>query len=210
MKIDKSYTRHLLDSISRLEDEKAFESLFKLFYDRLLVFSLNYVHSKELAEEVISDVFMKIWSNRHHLHSIDNIETYLYIATKNQSLNYAHQLSVYKISPLKEANLQDLINPFDPEKELELCELQFDLNLAIESLPAQCKMVFKLIKEDGFKYKEVAQILNLSVRTVETQLVRAIKKLDAALIYHTSSRKKASQGSGTSMISLLLVFLFFL
>jgi RNA polymerase sigma-70 factor (ECF subfamily) len=74
-----------------------------------------------------------------------------------------------------------LIDLNDPSKELEWKEIYFRLNQAIDELPDQCRTVFKLIKEEGFRYKQVAEILNISPRTVETQLFRAIKKLDKVI-----------------------------
>jgi RNA polymerase sigma-70 factor (family 1) len=190
--MDKPYLLHLLQRISAQNDQRAFETLFKLFHQRLLRFSLHYVHNREQAEEIVSDVFVKLWNNRHTCTGIAHPETYLFIAVKNQSLNYVNQASGHSVSPVNEAELDTLIDAFDPEKELELRELQFDIDLAVESLPAQCKVVFKLIKEDGLKYKEVAQILNISVRTVETQLVRAMQKLDIALTPHISASKSGN------------------
>lgn len=209
MKASKDYICHLLHRLSHEEDEKAFEALFKLFYDRLIHFSLNYVLSRELAEEVISDVFVKIWNNRKELGAIANLETYLYVAVKNQSLNYCSRLSGYVVSPSGGLVLDNFHDTFDPGKELEFRELQFDLNKAVEDLPTQCRVVFKLIKEDGFKYKEVAEILGLSTRTVETQLTRALKKLSVALAAYLPSRKN-KRGPGLLSLTMLLSVSFFL
>ncbi|RYG05341.1 MAG: sigma-70 family RNA polymerase sigma factor, partial [Chitinophagaceae bacterium] len=84
-----------------------------------------------------------------------------------------------------------VINANDPAKELEWKEIAFELEKAIETLPHQCRTVFRLIREDGLRYKQVAEILNVSPRTVETQLFRAVKKLDKILQAHQSfSRNK--------------------
>lgn len=209
MKASKEDIEHLLNHISQTDDEKAFALLFKLFYARLLNFSLLYVHTPEVAEEVISDVFVKVWNNRRDLAQITNLETYLYVAVKNQSLNYVSRFSGYFVSPATALPLDCLVDTFDPEKELELRELQFDIDQAVESLPTQCKVVYKLIKEDGFKYKEVAEILNLSVRTVETQLARALKKLSVALDPYLASRKDKRKASPLPLTTLLLFSPFF-
>lgn len=187
MKADQSYLNYLIFQISEKDDEKSFELLFKLLYKRLNNFSYNFVHSRELAEEIVSDVFIKLWNNRKKLSHIEAIDTYLYIATKNQSLNQISYLSSHHLSSDKDQiELNNFVDNFDPEKEFELSQLISDINLAVDSLPSQCKTVYKLIREDGFKYKQVAEILNISVRTVETQLVRAMKKLSIALKSHTS------------------------
>ncbi len=174
----------LLHSVCTLDDEKAFETLFRLFYSRLFRFAQQYVHSRELAEEVVSDVFVKLWNNRKEMLRIEKLETYLFTAVKNQSLNYFHQASSHAGSALPDSSSDHLVYTFDPGCELEWKELQAGLETAIDKLPVQCRMVFKLIKEEGLSYKETAEILNISPRTVETQLVRALRKISVALSPH--------------------------
>jgi RNA polymerase sigma-70 factor (ECF subfamily) len=173
------------------------------------------VHTKEVAEEVVSDVFVKIWNTRKSIKEIQNIESYLFVSVKNQSLNCisADARSSIHISHTETPDLRAFMDVFDPEKELELQELQFNINLAIESLAPQCKAVFKLIKEDGLKYKEVAEILGVSVRTVETQLIRALQRLDTALTPYIESKLKQrknnnhASSSARSVSKLILSFL---
>lgn len=197
MKQDKEFLRSLLLSIVREDDEKSFEKLFVLFYRRLVSFSNHYVHSYEVAEEAVSEVFVKVWNNRKSLHKVQNIETYLFTAVKNQSLNYRSrvELSSINVSAGKMPDLSDVIDVFDPEQALELQELQYTINLAIESLSPQCKAIFKMIREDGLRYKEVADILNISWRTVETQFMRALKKLDAILSPYLDRKLRSSAPS---------------
>lgn len=171
----------LLESICKNDDQQSFEELFKLFYPRLLNFCTQYVKHKEPAEEIVSEVFVTCWINRKSLSQIQNPETYLFIAVRNRSLNYLKHFSKYRVTYLEEIGVNRLVNSWDPAQELERKESLFKMDQAIESLPLQCRIIFKLIKEDGLKYKEVAEILNLSPRTVEAQLVRAMKKLDKIL-----------------------------
>lgn len=195
MKEDKQYLNHLCNAIRENDDDRAFAKLFKLLYKRLVSFSLNYVHSRALAEEAVSDVFYKFWTNRHSIINIQDVESYLYIAVKNQSLNYlkSNSHSFIQISESEELNISSFVEAFDPEKELEMRELIHHINIAVDTLPTQCKAVFRLIKEDGFKYKQVAQILNISPRTVETQLMRALKRLDIALTIFVNKRKSVQK-----------------
>jgi RNA polymerase sigma-70 factor (ECF subfamily) len=160
-------------------DEKAFAELFRHFYDRLLHFCIQYVHSREAAEEIVSDVFVKIWNRRTELEKVVNLEVYLFVAVKNHSLNYLEQYSSLRISPInEETGIAELTNSIDPEKTMEWKEILFRMDQEVSRLPDQCRRVFKLIKEEGFKYKDVAEILNISPRTVETQLFRAMKRLN--------------------------------
>lgn len=161
--------------------QKSFEALYRLFYAGLCKFAMQYVHQKESAEEVVNDVMIKIWNNREKLPKIENISVYLFTATKNQCLNYREKYSSLHIQPVTGLHEYELVNSNNVNEQLEWKEVYHYLNKAIESLPTQCRTVFRLVKEEGFKYKQVAEILGISSRTVETQLVRAIKKLDVAL-----------------------------
>lgn len=189
--------------IARYSNEQAFSGLFRLLYDRLLRFCMQYVYSKEAAEEIVSDVFVKIWSRRKDLMSITNLEVYLFVAVKNHSLNYLQQYSSLRVAPL-DTGLSQISGPMDPEKEMEWKEMRVQLDHEVNRLPDQCRKVFKLIKEEGFKYKDVAVILNISSRTVETQLFRAVRRLNEALSPYLPSRP----GKGKINPPLLILFIF--
>ncbi|MEO6837494.1 MAG: RNA polymerase sigma-70 factor, partial [Ginsengibacter sp.] len=171
---------------------------------------IQYIKDREAAEEIVSNVFLKLWEKRKDLSSVQNPETYLFISVKNHSLNYIKQFSNYKIVYLEETGIHELLNTDDPGKELERRELIFKMNHAIETLPRQCKIIFNLVKEEGLKYKEVAQILDISPRTVETQLVRAMKKLDQILTPYIGSHKTASKNKPKTITLKSILFSFFL
>ncbi|RFS26981.1 RNA polymerase sigma-70 factor [Chitinophaga silvatica] len=175
--------------ISREDDEQAFARLFRHFYERMLNFCLRYVPAREAAEEIVSDVFVKLWNKRSDLENISNLQVYLFVAVKNHSLNYLEQYSHLRIVPLSGSDTADLRNSVDLEKDLEYKEMRFKLDKIVASLPAQCRRIFQLIKEDGFKYKEVAEILGISPRTVETQLFRAMRRLNSELGAITSRKR---------------------
>lgn len=193
MKIDPQYTRGLLEQIAR-DDQKAFGVLFQLFYKRLLGFAFQYVRTTEVAEEIVSDVFVRLWNKRSELSSIEHPEAYLFIAVKNGSLNYLEKYSLYQVVQLPDSERSELVNLDNPQKELEWKELLYKMDEAVSTLPGECQRVFRLSREEGFKTKEVASILNVSPRTVETQLYRAIKKIDAVLSsYLMRSPKKKTE-----------------
>jgi RNA polymerase sigma-70 factor (ECF subfamily) len=153
-----------------------------------------YVHKKEIAEEIVNDVMVKIWNKRQTITDIQNLETYLFVAVRNHSCNYLSSYSSYHIAIEQEGTQAKVINLNDPQKELEWKEISFQLDRTISKLPDQCRTVFKLIREDGFRYKQVAEILNISPRTVETQLSRAIKKLDKVIqAYHGKLNEKTGK-----------------
>lgn len=207
MKESETHIAELLKSICEGDDQKSFKEISKLFYERLLNFCIHYIKDREAAEEIVSNVFLKLWEKRKDLSSIQNPETYFFIAVKNQSLNHLKQFSKYRVVYLEETGFQELLNTDDPGKELERRELIFKMNQAIETLPGQCKIIFSLVKEEGLKYKEVAQILDISPRTVETQLVRAMQKLDRILTPFIGSHK-ALPKSRTKAITVIKSILF--
>lgn len=203
MKIDSEILYQLQSGIAA-GDQRSFADLYRLFFARLYNFALLFVHKKEIAEETVNDVMMKLWNRREELMQVKNIETYLFVAVRNQSLNYISQYSHLHISLEPDQERGEIINLNDPEKELEWKEIYFRLHQAIDQLPEQCRRVFKLVKEEGFRYKQVAEILNISPRTVETQLFRAIKKLNKVIdIYLEQSPSK--KRNNTPLISLVFI-----
>ena len=184
-------------------NEAAFTALFRLFYKSLYNFAMQYVHQPEVAEEVVNDVFIKIWKQKATLLEIQNLESYLFIAVKNGSLNYIKQYSHYHIA-IDDDNTGKLVSLHNPEQDIEWKELYFKLQQAVNDLPDQCRTVFRLVKEEGFRMKQVAEILGISPRTVETQLYRAIKRLDGVL-NEQYQRKKSNQDKILSAILFILV-----
>jgi len=175
-------------------DEMAFTQLYLRFGKRLIHFSMSLVRSKELAEELVEDVFVKLWANRLHINEIENLTVYLYVSVKNRSLNVLSQ----KARELITAPFDYLDTPpgefaADPYDLMITSEMMASMYQAIEELPPRCKMIFKLIREDGLKYKEVADILNISVNTIDVQMAIAVKKICTAL--HIKNPSKLRQQS---------------
>lgn len=162
------------------DDVKAFEKLYYALFNKLVKFSIFYVNQRETAEEIVSEVFVKIWNKRRELNNVQYPESYLFIAVKNQSLRHCKKFSNVYLVDIDEHEFR-LVDYADPSQKIERKELHHRLDQAIESLPMQARIVFRLIKENGLKYKEVAEILDISPRTVQTQLFRAIAKLRSAL-----------------------------
>lgn len=208
MRPDPIYLKSLQAQIAT-GNQQAFTSLFRLFYSKLYSFSLQYVHVKEVAEEITNDVFIKLWNQGKEILQINNLSSYLFVAVKNHSLNYLKQYSHYHIAVEDTDGITTLINRNDPEQELEWKEIYFQLNQAIDNLPDQCRSVFKLIKEDDLRYKEVAEILSISPRTVETQLFRAIKKLQPVVNAYILNAGRKQRKTPPAITSLLFISLFF-
>ena len=203
----------LWNKICLESDINAFEQLYRFLYSRLIRFSVYYVGDKQAAEDLVTEVFVKCWENRTSGTSILNPESYLFIAVKNQSLKYLKKNSSVTFIDLVDVDDDVSVTAQTPQYILETKELHKQLNLAIESLAPQAREVFRLIKEGGMKYKEVAEMLNISPRTVQTQLFRAIAKL--RLILKPLGEMDSGENRSRRIISLLfllgtLSFLYYL
>jgi RNA polymerase sigma-70 factor (family 1) len=178
-------------------DENAFTQLYLHFGKKLILFGISLVRSKEIAEELVEDVFVKLWANRHTITSIDNITVYLYVAVKNKALNKLSQKANELIAAPFDY-LDTTLNEFaaDPYDLMITSEMMDRMHQVIETLPPRCKMIFKLIREDGLRYKEVAEILNISVNTIDAQMAIAVKKICAAL--HIEKPGKTSHQATTA------------
>lgn len=163
-----------------------------------------YIHQKEEAEEIVTDVFVKSWLNRGNMQHIQRPDTYFFVAVKNQSLNYLKKYSSIHVLPIEDSGETNLIDTANPHFQLEKKELHFYLDQSIEALPQQCRIIFRLIKEDGLKYKEVAEILNISPRTVQTQLFRALQKLSITLSGY-SGRRSRSEINNDAILNVLIL-----
>jgi RNA polymerase sigma-70 factor (ECF subfamily) len=166
--------------IALYDDQSAYKELFALFYKSLQQFAASFVRSPEVAEEVVSDVFIKVWKKRAGLNRILNLKLYLFISTKNGALNYLRTQKKIFLQPEQYfVQLQSIY--FNPEKLMLTAEMMNRVQKAINDLPPRCQLIFKLIKEDGLKYREVADLLHISLKTVENQITIAIKKIGLAI-----------------------------
>jgi RNA polymerase sigma-70 factor (ECF subfamily) len=157
------------------DDYMAFELLFKKMYNPLCQFCIKFVKSPEVAEELVSDVFYSIWRNRNRL-IISSPKAYLFTSVRNKGFDHLRKikkrvhcdLENATHLPTDSANSQDL---------LVLHELTVCMEKSVAKLPKQCKLIYELSRDQGLKYKEIATILQVSVKTVETQMGRALKHL---------------------------------
>jgi len=162
-------------------DEIAFTDLYKTYNKQLLAFAVSIIRNKECAEEVVEDVFISVWRNRKTVAEIENMAVYLYVAVKNKCLTLLSQKARELVTASFDFIDIQIDEPSNPHSQMVSNEMFSRMRVAVESLPPKCKMVFKLIREDGLKYKEVAAILNISVSTIDKQMAIAVKKICAAM-----------------------------
>lgn len=167
---------YLQEQIARYDDKFAYKELFVSLYSPLFRFALTLV-SREQADEIVSDVFIHIWEKRKRIDSISNLRVYLYKAVKNTALNYIAKQNRSNTTDINEAGIELPSIYFNPEQLLITAEMIQRIRMAVDKLPPQCKLIFKLVKEDELKYREVAEILGISVKTVESQVTIALRKI---------------------------------
>lgn len=167
---------------------KAYEALFHMVFADLLRFAISIVRSLPLAEEVVADVLIQIWQKRMEMEAVKDLRLYLYTSTRNRAINYMKSKSLGLSELAENAGFDwEQVSPqlksseLDPEALIEYAELNLKVTRAIEQLPPKCRLIYQLVKEDGLKYKEVASLLNVSIKTVEAQMAIAFKKLHQEL-----------------------------
>jgi len=177
---DKENVDYLFMKFLRDDDYYAFEQLFLISYSPLKSFSKKIVHINEIAEELVSEVFFKIWNNRKAIVITSSPKSYLYAAVHNISLDHLRKDKRYVFTNIESAVA--IPSTFlDPQKGCEYDELQAKIEGAVAKLPRQCKQIFQLSREQGLRYNEIASKLQLSVKTIETQMGRALKSLRKSL-----------------------------
>ncbi len=184
--------KKLLKKISFEEDESAFKQLFDLFAGRLYQFSFSFVKSKAVAEEVVSDVFLKVWMNRSELVNIQNIKAYLFKSTYNTSLNSLDEMKRKNAVSLDDLEVDLGVDLICPETELINKELKSIIEQSIEDLPPRCKMIYKLAKVEQMKYKDIGELLDISVKTINHQLSIASKKIGETIKYYLNEKGDSS------------------
>lgn len=168
-------------SVCTAGDMPAYDELYRLLYSRLVHFSAAIVGSFHLAEEIVSDVFIMIWQKREELRVVENPVVYIYISTRNRSLNSLQQQRRHRHESLEQLDTDALAMSPDPEHNMISAEIAQKIEAAIRSLPDRCQLIFRLVKQDGLKYKEVAALLEISPKTVDAQLAIAVKKVAEAI-----------------------------
>ena len=162
-------------------DEAAYETLFRLYYDKLIHIAKTYLVHREDAEETVQDVFLKLWEQKDGLAKITNINAYLFTLVKRECLNHLRHDKIkkeYKDAALHRKNtiqygfLKDEAASLLLENELEQRILK-----SLELLPEKCKKVFMKSRMEGLKHKEIAEELGISHKTVDNHISKALSHL---------------------------------
>jgi RNA polymerase sigma-70 factor (ECF subfamily) len=171
----------------RNDDKKAFEVVFNSLYTKLFNFTKGYVVDHEVARELVQEAFIKLWEVRKTLNPDTNIQAFLFTITRNSALNYLKHIAIRKSKEASmrkqqyelELNYYALLN--STEEKMAYDELKLKIDKAVNKLPDKCKQIFMFSRFDGLKHKEIAEKLNISVSTIETQITIALKRLKKEL-----------------------------
>jgi RNA polymerase sigma-70 factor (ECF subfamily) len=172
----------------RRGDEDAFEAIFREYATQLCTFALHFTRSRDLATEVVHDVFLLVWERRERLDVRTNLRAYLYKATRNRALEVARRDTFFRrwaerTSREQEHDDSARLTP-TPHEQLERDERAAALQRAIDALPERRRMVLLLRWRDGLQNAEVAELMGISVKTVENQITQALRVLREQLFEH--------------------------
>lgn len=162
----------------RRSDRQALNNLFEKYYQPLCRFACSFTIVEELAEEIVSDVFFIIWKNREKLEIHSNVRAYLYRCVRNAAL-----AAIRQVRPeMRLSREHDQPHDATPESEAEFNELNQQLETAIGLLPERCRQIFTMSRFEGMKYKEIANVLGISQKTVEYHMVNALENIRSRVI----------------------------
>jgi RNA polymerase sigma-70 factor, ECF subfamily len=164
-----------------LKDITEFEKLFKTEYSKLCSYANLFLNDPDAAEDVVQEVFFKLWKNREELTIQTTVKSYLFRAVRNGCMNVIDHLSIrdaYKL--VNEEDIKESeANTID---EAIVSELEQKIRESIDLLPSERRKIFILSRFEGLKYREIADQLNISVKTVENQMYQALKFLRERLV----------------------------
>jgi len=177
--MNKNYEReHIYNEKLALGDIEAFHYFFITYHPKMKAFLNHFVCSETIAEDLLQDVFEKIWINREYASNLKSFNAYIYRMTKNMAINYLEHKMI-------EDNFISSYPVFLPEitieEEIDANELELIIQMTIEKMPNQRRKIFTMSRIEGFKNLEIAEKLNLSKRTVETHLNHALKQIRKAI-----------------------------
>ena len=182
----------LINDIALNGSRASFKRLYLLYYNRLFRLAKSFVKLDEAAEEIVDDVFLNLWTQRLKLPEISNFPGYCYTSVKNKSLSHISKARLSN-GNLDDTHLEVADSSANGEDRLMGNDMAEIVNNSLSKLSEQCRLVFKLVKEDGLKYREVADLLQLSVKTVEYHMGNALKQVASGVANSQKSLSAPAQ-----------------
>ena len=161
-------------------NQRAFTDLFNLYYANLYRF-VRYFLAESDAEDVVSEVFVALWNNRGKLLLVNNFSSYIYTMARNEA--YAHLRLQNKIQNVSLDDMPVSLSICEESAEGRIIEKEMIevYNKAVAQLPERCKLIFLMVREEKLKYREIADILQITTGTIEQQMNQAIKRISATI-----------------------------
>jgi RNA polymerase sigma-70 factor (ECF subfamily) len=172
---------HSITNLLAKRDESAFEQVFKTHFKNLHAYAMTLLKDEDEAEEIVQQVFFKLWDRAENLTVSGSVAAYLYRAVHNESLNYLKHLKVRSEHQLHVAHSMKNRTEHSAGKMITK-ELEKKFQAALNELPEQCRTIFQLSRFEEMKYREIADKLDISVKTVENQMGKALKQLRVKLV----------------------------
>ncbi len=157
-------------------DKESFEALFRLYFRPLTAFSSKFVKDTDIAKSIVHDVFVKLWEKREMIDVNKKVKSYLYTSVNNRSLNHIRDNKKYTSTESFQEHLPDSLSQ-DFNDTFTAAEIQQRISLTLDSLPPKCRKAFELSRFEHKKYKEIAEELGVSVKTIETHISKALKAM---------------------------------
>jgi RNA polymerase sigma-70 factor (ECF subfamily) len=174
---------YLMSRVLAKQDLFAFEKLYHFYYMPLLSFCSKFIKDECIAEELVNDVFLKIWTNKNNIVISSSAKGYLFTSVRNIAFDYLRKTKHENFTDLSEVQ-QQICNTAATDTVIDNTQLTEVLERATEALPRQCKLIFKMSREEGLKYHEIASKLSISIKTVETQISRALKIIRTKILVY--------------------------
>jgi RNA polymerase sigma-70 factor (ECF subfamily) len=162
-------------------DKRAFDEVFLQYFKSLHAYAFSIIKDSEEATEIVQHVFFKIWMKRTQLKVDGFLKSFLYRSVHNESLNYIKHQKVRSTFNIHYTNAAEN-DMGDLNEEIMASELKKNIYSAIQDLPEKCREVFQLSRFDQMKYQEIANALNISIKTVENQMGKALKILRLKMV----------------------------
>lgn len=162
-------------------NEAAFEKIFKMYFKNLHAFAYTFTKDDVIAEEMVQNVFFKIWEKKDQLQIDDSLKAYLYRSVHNESLNHLKHLKIKTSFQIQYSGNMESSNQ-DASNQMMASELEDKIQKAINELPQQCRTIFQMSRFEHLKYQQIADQLNISIKTVENQMGKALKVLRLKLV----------------------------
>lgn len=162
-------------------DEKSFEQIFRTHFNSLCIFARKYIKDTDVCKEIVQNVFVLIWEKRATIDLQKNIKSYLFSAVYSRCMNHIRDHKKFDGNATEHIEVLNKKDDQDIEQQMHEADLNSRIQQAIESLPEKCREVFQLNRMEGLKYKEIAEKLGISIKTVENQVSKALKVLRVQL-----------------------------